>query len=233
MEKLELTTQTLNVLKNFSSINPTLLFRPGNKLVTVSPGNTDTILGVATVDNEFKSEFAINDLNALLRALSLFDRPVLVIGEKSLTIVSKTAKLDYRFADTAHIDIPPKGKVKIPPAVAEFELSAQSLGDVLKAAQSLSLPHVVIKGEDGKVFIRVTDMTDSSANVYDLDVNATTSNTFSAVINIENIKIMGLTYNVSVCEGAVFFVNPTMTYAIVLEQISEFNGVSLENTEDE
>ena len=48
---MELQEQTLNVLKNFSDINPNILIKEGNTIKTISEAKN--VLATAIVDNEF------------------------------------------------------------------------------------------------------------------------------------------------------------------------------------
>ena len=45
---MKITTNTLNILKNFSKINPSILIQEGNTLRTISPNKT--IMAKANVD---------------------------------------------------------------------------------------------------------------------------------------------------------------------------------------
>jgi hypothetical protein len=55
--KLTLSKPTLQILKNFSTINSNLLIRPGNKLATMS--SYKNIVAEATVEETFDQEFGI------------------------------------------------------------------------------------------------------------------------------------------------------------------------------
>lgn len=37
---MKLDTRTTQILKNFASINPSIMFKPGNRLATISAGKT-------------------------------------------------------------------------------------------------------------------------------------------------------------------------------------------------
>ena len=58
---MKLSQKTNEVLKNFSSINNSLLFNEGTVLRTVSP--TKSVMGRAEVTESFPRQFAIYDLN--------------------------------------------------------------------------------------------------------------------------------------------------------------------------
>ena len=57
---MELQEQTLNVLKNFSDINPNLIIKEGNTIRTISEAKN--VVATAIVDNEFPQTMGIYDL---------------------------------------------------------------------------------------------------------------------------------------------------------------------------
>ena len=72
---MKLSDKTLSVLKNFSTINQSILFKEGNKLRTISV--MKNILAEATITEEFTKDFGIYDLNQFLNGLSLHQQPEL------------------------------------------------------------------------------------------------------------------------------------------------------------
>ena len=81
---MKLSARTIQVLKSFAQINPSLIFTPGNEIKTVSPQKT--ILAKATIAETIPQQFAIYDLVKFLGVLSLFNDPDLEINEKFITI---------------------------------------------------------------------------------------------------------------------------------------------------
>ena len=69
---MNLSSDTLSVLKNFSDINQNLLIKPGNKVQTIS--TMKNILAEAEISEKFESEFAIYDLPEFLRSVELFEK---------------------------------------------------------------------------------------------------------------------------------------------------------------
>ena len=65
-----LSKPTIEVLKNFCSINKSLVINPGNKLSTLSINKN--ILAYADVEESFDSQMSIYDLGVFLGGLSLF-----------------------------------------------------------------------------------------------------------------------------------------------------------------
>ena len=66
---MKLSEKTLNILKNFSSINQSILVKQGNQLRTISVAKN--ILAEAEIKEDFPRDFAIYDLNQFLNGLSL------------------------------------------------------------------------------------------------------------------------------------------------------------------
>jgi len=61
---------TLEILKNYSTINQGLVVKPGSVLKTITPSRT--VLATAIVAEKFPVAFALYDLNKFLAKLSLY-----------------------------------------------------------------------------------------------------------------------------------------------------------------
>ena len=70
---MNISNETLDILRNFSSINSGITVKAGNELVTVSA--MKNIFAKAVVDESFEKDHSIYDLSEYLGAVSLFDRP--------------------------------------------------------------------------------------------------------------------------------------------------------------
>ena len=145
-----LDVKTIQTLKAFSMINPSLLFKPGNVIKTISPAKT--ILAKATVPATFDREFAIYDLIRFLGAYSMFDEADLDFGERSVRIGSGKEKINYLYADPAVIVVAPDKELVVENPVVEFELTSDLLQRTLKALSMIGAPEVAVTGEDGVVY---------------------------------------------------------------------------------
>jgi len=85
---MKLSEDTINVLKNFSTINQSLQVKPGNVLKTISP--LKTVFVEATVTETFPKEAAVYDLNKLLAKVSLYKEAELDFGEGKLHITTES-----------------------------------------------------------------------------------------------------------------------------------------------
>ena len=85
---MNLSTNTVAILKNFSEINKNILVKPGKRLQTIS--TLKNILAEADIDNKFEQEFAIYDLPEFLRAIELFTKSDIKFNGSSNLVISDT-----------------------------------------------------------------------------------------------------------------------------------------------
>jgi hypothetical protein len=83
MSEFKFSERTKIILKNFSQIQPCIVFAPGHELRTISP-SSDEILGVAKITEEIPRQFGIYDLEHLLKVISTLNHPILTPYEHHL-----------------------------------------------------------------------------------------------------------------------------------------------------
>ena len=195
---MKLSDKTLSVLKNFSTINQSILFKQGSKLRTISV--MKNILAEATVSEEIPKDFGIYDLNQFLNGLSLHQSPELdFVNEGHVVIKEGRMRSKYFFADPNVIITPPDKAIDLPSEDVSFELSTEQLDKLLKAAAIYQLPDLAVVGSSGVVKILVRDKKNDTSNDYSVVVGETDS-TFSFNFKVENIKIVPGTYDVVVSQ---------------------------------
>ena len=106
---MQLSNVTLDILKNFSSINNNLIINPGNQLVTIS--NQKNIMAKAEVLETFPSQFGIYSLPEFLGAVSLFTEPELIFEEKCVIISSGKNAVKFFAADPSLLTVVPTIKL--------------------------------------------------------------------------------------------------------------------------
>jgi hypothetical protein len=212
---------TIKVLRNFSSINPSIQFLAGNVLRTISPNKT--VMAKATLENNVESTFAIYDLNRFLGVLSLFDNPNIELGESKLTIKQAGKKVDYTYADPSIIILPPRKDIILDETdLIKFQMTEKQFSEIMKALGVLSFPEIVILGENGKIILRATDTKNPSSDKYDIEVGET-DKTFKAVFKSENLKLMSDTYTVSISPKMISnFIGKGVEYWVAVESNSKF-----------
>ena len=118
---MKLSDKTISVLKNFSSINQSILFKEGNRLRTISV--MKNILAEATISDEFAKDFGVYDLNQFLNGLSLHQRPELDFGNDGYVVIREgKMRSKYFFADPNVIVTPPDKEITLPSEDVYFEV---------------------------------------------------------------------------------------------------------------
>ena len=161
----------MEVLKNFASINPNLVFQPGQTLKTISEAKN--IMAVAETVEDFP-EFGVYDLNEFLSVLNLISTPTLSYESNLVKIESDVSKVKYFFSDKEILTTPQKD-ITMPDAEFGVEISADIISQIRKAAAVLGHSELSIFGEDGIIKLAVLDSKDSSANVFEMNLDADNS----------------------------------------------------------
>lgn len=217
---MKLNQRSIQVLKNFASINPSIQFSEGTNLKTISPNKT--MMAKAKLQDVIPSTFAIYDLSRFLGVISLFEDPEFVIEERMVNIASPGRTVSYTFADPSTIIIPPDREIVLEDPDVTFELKQENFAEIMKALGVMSFPDLVVVGDGGKIFLRATDTKNPSSDKYDIEVG-TTDRTFTAVFKTENVKILPASYTVSLSsKGISHFVSDDVEYWISLEANSNF-----------
>jgi len=222
--KMKLSEKTVNLLKNFASINQSILFKRGDSLRTMSV--MKNILAEADISEEIPQDFAIYDLVQFLNGVSLYGDPQLDFGNESYVTIldGKNHRTKYFFADPSVIVTPPEKTLTLPTEDVCFNLDTNSLTQLLKAAAVYQLPDFSVVGDAGVVKIMVHDKKNDTSNEYSVIVGETTD-TFSFNFKVENIKILPGSYEVVISQKLLSrFVNENynLTYFIALEPDSTF-----------
>ena len=193
---MKLSDKTLTLLKNFSSINQSILFKKGSSLKTISV--MKNILAEATIEEDLPTDFGIYDLNQFLNGLGLHQNPDLDFENQGHVVIREgRSRTKYFFADPQVIVTPPDKEISLPTEDVSFELSTSHLDKLLKAAAIYQLTDLAVVGGDGVVKIVVRDKKNDTSNDFSIIVGETES-TFSFNFKVENIKILPGTYDVVV-----------------------------------
>ena len=220
---MKLTSNTISILKNFSTINQNLMVKTGNTLSTMSA--MKNIVAQAEVTETFPQEFAIYDLNEFLSALSLFEEPELNFRDQYVTITQEGSRknLKYWFSDPEVVTKPSKAIV-MPSTEVMFKLSSDTLNEIQKAAAVIGAPDMALV--DGSLM--VTDKKNDTANAYETGLDAKeTDADYKFWFKVENLKLMSGSYDVEVSSKNIsHFVNSAVgvEYWIALEPESKYNA---------
>lgn len=219
---MKLEGRTLSILKNFASINPSIMFKPGAVLKTMSPNKT--VLAHAKLKEQVDSQFAIFDLSKFLSVLSLFEKPTLTVQERFMTITDGQQRVQYTFADPKNIVVASDKTPNIADPEIQFKLTQSTLDRVQKAMGVLKLPELAVVGNGQDITVEAIDLKNPSADNFAIKVG-TTSHTFRMIFKSENIKVIAGDYDVSISsKGISHFTGDDVEYWIVAEASSTFGS---------
>ena len=222
MSKVTLSSKTLNVLKNFSTINSSIVFRKGSTVRTIS--NAENILAKFTGEEVFPVDFAIYDLSQFLSGISLFSDPQLEFdNENFVSIRGGRQSARYFFSDPEiTLKSAPEKNVKFPGSDLQFNLTGEDLIALQKASAVYSLPDLTFQSIEGhdEIKLILRDKENDTSNTYDITVAGSTTGTYTLDLKIENIRLLPGDYTVKVSQHLISEwtnVNTDLTYYIALE----------------
>ena len=225
---MKLSDDTVTVLKNFSSINQSLLFKSGNTLKTISP--LKTIFVEATVGESFPKEFALYDLNKLLAKVSLYKDAELAFDDDKINISTENKKKsDYiKYCSPKVIVTAPEKPITFGDPDCSFSLSQEDLDWMRKSAGISGSPNFVFESDGSTIQFIATDVKDDSADQSKIEIGSVTDGkTFKVVMKVENFKLLDGSYDVAIAKkGMAQFKHKTVaiTYYIAIEAASSTFG---------
>ena len=223
---MKLSEKTTNILKNFSNINTSILFKEGNVVRTIS--NMKNIYAEATVDENFPRDFGVYDLPQFLNGLNLHRQADLNFdNEKYLVIKEGKSRSKFFFAAESTIVTPPDKRITITREEINFSIDTNQLDKLLKAAAVFDAPDLSAVGKDGTIELVVRDKKNDTSNDYSVNVGETDSE-FVCNFKVENLKMISGSYDVCLSReksgiGRFTSRDYDLTYYIALEPDSVFN----------
>ena len=219
-----LSSETVQILKNLSTINQSVLIKPGKTLSSMSV--MKNILVNANIQEEFDRVVAIYDLNQFLNCLSLIPGAELTFEDASITISDGKNSIDYRYSDPSVITAPPEKELKLPSEDVCVTLSEEQLEAVRKAAAVLQIPDVSLIGDGEKIYLTVRDKKNTGSNSYRVEVGIT-DDVFQFNMKVENFKLIAGDYDVIIsAKNLAYFTNHSrpVSYYIAMEPDSTFQS---------
>lgn len=224
---MNISDNTISVLKNYASINPSIYIRQGSKLRTKSPDGT--VLSIAKIEENFDNDFAIYNLSKFLSTIAMFQKPDINVSDTHLDIIEENRSVQYTLVNPELISYPENKDPKVPGKIAcEFDIKMFEMNQLMKAVSVLSMPSISIIGDGENITLNTSDPENPSSDSYSVVIGKT-NNKFSALIKADKIKVMPNNYDVKVYDiGFVSFLNEKIDYHIACE----INGTSFDEIND-
>ena len=224
---MNLSENTLSVLKNFATIQENIMLHEGNTLKTIAEAKN--VMAVANLDQSFSKTVGIYNLGEFLSVLALVDSPELAFGDTSVKVSDSSGRssVKYFYADEKVITSPAKD-IPMPEAEVKFTLDEATLKRVRSAAAALGHDTVAITAVEGGIQLSVVDNTDATSNAFDIVVPGTCDSTdFTFIMKIPNLKLMSGDYDVEVSSRLISKFSCTtidVVYYIALEKTSNYGA---------
>lgn len=223
---MELSENTLDVLKNFSGINQNMLIRQGNTIKTISEARN--VLATAVVAEEFPQDLGIYDLNEFIGVLGLVDQPRLKFVDEYVTVSDSTgrSKVKYFFSPEETLTTPQKD-ITMPETEVNFILTSDTLNKIKRAASTLGHDEVSITGKDGVLSLSVVDSQNSTSNAFSIDIDGEfpADAKFNFIMGISNLKLLPGDYQVNISSKLISCLtnkDVNVKYWIALEKSSSY-----------
>ena len=223
---MKLSEHTVDVLKNFATINQNLVIKEGSTLTTMSA--MKNIVAKAEVEESFDKEVAIYDLNEFLASISLFTNPILEFDEGFVTIKEENNpknSLKYFYSDPSVVTSPNK-TITMPSKEVSFKLNGENLNKLKRAAGVIQAPDLVLEKKNTDVFLTVKDKKNDTANTFSIDVDTVADGSdFKFFFKVENLKLMDGDYDVDISSKNISHLassNKDVEYWVALEPESSY-----------
>ena len=197
---MQISNETIQILKNFAAINSNIMIRKGKTLSTIRTAKN--IFAKAEVVEDFPTEVAVYDLNSLLALLTLMENQNVEFGDKSLNISKDNGKFEYFYSSPTVIVAAPDKSIEIDNHY-QFKLSSEDVNMIMKAAAITSSPTITISSKGEDVSLTIGDKKNDTANTYK-KVIGKSEHSFDCHMAVENFKIFPDAYTVTISKKKAF-----------------------------
>ena len=215
---MRLSDTTTKVLKNFASINPSILLNEGQTIRTISPQKN--VLAQAVTDEPITDSMCLYDINQFLNIVESIDDCVINVNSSKaiLSNPQNTQNSTVFFADPSVIVTPPENNITVKNEQFTFNLSDKELVKILRMASLCNAEELILQQRnDGTVLCKVTNTANPTSNDFSLVVEATNSTgetELPATLEVTKLNFIKDTYEVHVYEKIVHFQGSIAEYWI-------------------
>jgi hypothetical protein len=193
---MKLSKETLEILQNFSTINPSIMVFQGNRQRTFT--TLKVVYGEAVIQEEFPKDFAIYDLSMFLGLLSLFKEPDLSFEMTKIIISEGDHTATYKYCNPSLIVHPDKDKnLQFGDALYSFELSAENYKTILKAVSLYQQEFISVECDGVDIVVRTLNVKDAGSDSFSYKIG-TSDQKFKIVLKVENLKFLSHSYDVTI-----------------------------------
>ena len=216
---VQLSKKTIDLLRNFSTINKSILIQPGKFLQTMSVNKN--IIAMGQIAENIPEQMAIYDLPLFLGALSLFKKPWLHFPDNKKVVIydeETKGKTVFYYSDPEIIVKPPEFNPHLPQQELMFDLPQSDITQLLQAAKVYGVEDLCINGYSQEYSICVRDKKNNTSNVFSLPLKKVVFDQtprveggeqykvtperqeFCYCFKVENLKLLDATYHITLSQ---------------------------------
>lgn len=194
---MKLTQNTKLLLKNFASINQSIVIKPGNLL------NTSDVSGIlhaqALVEEEFPKQMDIYNLHLLLNMVSAIPDAELTPEDKQIIISGNQAEYRYLYAAPGILKSPPiRDSSFVWDEIFSTKITTDDFKSITKAVGITGINQLNIYVDSGDVYISLHDKK-SAGNSFKMLIGKTDSD-FNIWSKTEHLNFVPGEYRMTVCK---------------------------------
>lgn len=223
---MKFSEKSIEVIKNFSTINQGIIFKEGNTLKTVSPQKN--VLAVAELEDDIEKEFAIHDLNNFLTVASTSDSGEFLFDDSQHIIITSESgmgELRYRFSSSNMIVAPPEKDIQFPTPEINIDIPAKSLEAIFRTAGIINTPHIGFISDGENVYATAFDAVGAKNHQYKLNLGKGNGDAYECHFKLENLKVIPGDYELNISSKGVSHwknKNRPIEYWVTLEPGSKY-----------
>jgi hypothetical protein len=227
---MRLSPETIELLKNFATINNSIVIPPGNVIRTIN--SERNVLAKAFVSETFPRDIPIYELRQFLNIFTLHKDADVDFSDEHYILVSQgQTKMKFYYADLFSLEKNlniPKQDIEFADIVYSVSLDSEILERVRKAANMYLLTDLSLVGSDGEVQLTAHNKEDTTSRSYSINLGSTNID-FNFNFVEKNIMILPGAYQLDIgCFAGNRIIskfthqNLSLEYIISLEPDSSF-----------
>jgi len=200
---MKLSEQTIEILKNFGTINESIMFQTGKVIRTVS--KTKNILAEFKSEDEVTKDFSVYDLNNFLAVLTMFNGTEIELEENACKLISADGrnKLKYYYCDPEMITLAPSKPIAMPEAEIQFTFTKEDYNHLKRITNVLGTSDVAVKSDGSKVSILAFDTKNDASATNELVMCDGNGDVYNILFKMQNFVMYPGNYIVNISSKGV------------------------------
>lgn len=219
---MKISKRTVNLLKNFSGVNPSIVLQAGSTIRTQSMA--ENIYGIYRCEEEFPFNVPLYDLNNFLATLALFDDANVEFKDGYALIEGDSSKMKYTYDE--------EGMVKEPTTIPDnafddpkvtFDLDSEKITTLLRASSVIDSDIISIStNEENIINVTANHSLNVDAKRFEVLTDHNSEDQFNVVLRVENLKMVPTDYTVQLYDNFALFKADDLEYVVATEHESSW-----------